>query len=198
LKTIPFSDLMVFDKLEKYLPKTALNLHFSNSTPIRYSQLFNYNSHINIDSNRGVSGIDGSVSTALGASLKNKDITCLVTGDLSFFYDGNALWNHYLHPNFRIILINNGGGGIFRFIDGPMQSKHLDFFETPHKRSAKSLSIEAGMTYLQCNNSTDLEESIKAVFSPSNRAVLLEIFTPRELNDLVLKEYFLFLRGLNN
>lgn len=194
LKTIPFSDLMVFDKLEKSMPKTALNLHFSNSTPIRYSQLFNYNRNIIIDSNRGVSGIDGSVSTALGASLKNKEITCLVTGDLSFFYDGNAFWNHYLHPNFRIILINNGGGGIFRFIDGPMQSKHLDYFETPHKRSAKSLALEAGMIYNSCSNEKNLDELFKELFSLSDKATLLEVFTPRKLNDQILKKYFSFLK----
>ena len=194
LESISYSDFMAFETIRKSLPKKPINLHFSNSTPIRYSQLFNYDKQIIIDSNRGVSGIDGSVSTALGASIINKEITCLVTGDLSFFYDGNALWNKYLHSNFRIIVINNGGGGIFRFIDGPMQSMHLDYFETTHQRTAKSLALEAGMEYSSCINETELNSLLKDFFSSSKQSKLIEIFTPRELNDKVLKEYFSFLR----
>ncbi|MCK5776742.1 MAG: 2-succinyl-5-enolpyruvyl-6-hydroxy-3-cyclohexene-1-carboxylic-acid synthase, partial [Bacteroidales bacterium] len=108
ISNTPYSDLLVFESIRKSLEKSNINLHFSNSTPIRYSQLFNYNEAIHIDCNRGVSGIDGSTSTALGASLINTTKTCILTGDLSFFYDSNALWNKYLHPNFRIIVINNG------------------------------------------------------------------------------------------
>lgn len=194
LESIPYSDFMVFESIRKQVPKEPINLHFSNSTPIRYSQLFKYDKQVIIDSNRGVSGIDGSVSTALGASIINKEMTCLVTGDLSFFYDSNALWNKYLHANFRIIVINNGGGGIFRFIDGPMQSKHLDYFETTHQRTAKSLALEAGMEYSSCNNETELGGLLHDFFLKSEQSKLTEIFTPRELNDKVLKEYFSFLR----
>ena len=194
LKSLPYSDFSVFEAIRKQIPNEAINLHFSNSTPIRYSQLFSYGKEVIIDSNRGVSGIDGSVSTALGASLINKTMTCLITGDLSFFYDSNALWNKYLHSNFRIIMINNGGGGIFRFIDGPMQSQHLDYFETTHQRTAKSLALEAGMEYTSCIKESELDELLVDFFSPSKQSKFIEIFTPRELNDIVLKNYFSFLR----
>ena len=193
IKVIPYSDLLVFDTVRKSLEEMKLNLHFSNSTPIRYSQLFKYQENINIDCNRGVSGIDGSVSTALGASMINQEITCLITGDLSFFYDSNALWNKYLHPNFHIIVINNGGGGIFRFIDGPMQSNHLDYFETPHHRNARSLALENDLEYDSCQNISELEASLSNFFSNESKAKLLEIFTPRETNDKILKSYFSFL-----
>lgn len=193
IRDLPYSDMMIFKELEDAIQENT-QLHFANSTPIRYSQFFNFGASISIDSNRGVSGIDGSVSTALGQSLHFDGKTILITGDLSFFYDNNALWNHYLHPNFKIILINNGGGGIFRFIDGPLNSGKIDLFETPHNRTAQSLAKDAGMKYTICSNEHELKSKIRKLLY-SVETSLLEIFTPREINDQVLKDYFKFLRG---
>lgn len=193
IKDIPYSDLKIFSELEKALPQ-SVKLHFANSTPIRYSQLFSFNNKKEVFCNRGVSGIDGSVSTALGNSIKSDTQSILITGDLSFFYDNNALWNRYIHSNFKIILINNGGGGIFRFIEGPLKSARIDLFETPHRRVAKTLAQEAGMDYRLCVKNEDLSPSLKELIKSPN-SQLLEIFTPRELNDIVLKDYFRFLRG---
>ena len=74
------------------------------------------NSTITVFCNRGTSGIDGSTSTALGAAYATQKPTTLVTGDLSFFYDSNALWNNYIQKDVRIIIINNSGGWIFKII----------------------------------------------------------------------------------
>jgi 2-succinyl-5-enolpyruvyl-6-hydroxy-3-cyclohexene-1-carboxylate synthase len=191
LSKIPYSDLMIFNALQETLPEN-IQLHFANSTPVRYSQLFNFGKNTIIDSNRGVSGIDGSVSTALGQSLAFDGQTIVLTGDLSFFYDNNALWNTYLHPKFKIILINNGGGGIFRFINGPLNSGKIDLFETPHHRTAKRLAEDASMTYISCNKKEDLHSAISSLIAYP-KATVLEIFTPRETNDKVLKEYFFYL-----
>lgn len=193
LSNVAYSDLMIFSEVQKALPKKA-QLHFANSTPIRYSQFFKFNKDIIINCNRGVSGIDGSVSTALGQSQKYIGQSILVTGDLSFFYDSNALWNNYLNSNFKIIIINNGGGGIFRFIDGPLKSGNIDLFETPHSRNAKTLAQDAGMEYRLCLEKDDLVLSLQELID-SPKSQLLEIFTPRELNDKVLKSYFSFLKG---
>ncbi len=192
MKGIPYSDLMVFNEIHKSVNE-KLQLHFANSTPVRYSQFFKFGDQIIIDSNRGVSGIDGSVSTALGQSLCFQGSTILITGDLSFFYDNNALWNQYLHPNFKIILINNGGGGIFRFIDGPLYSGKIDLFETPHKRTAESLAKDDGLDYISCSAKEMLPSAIQTLIS-SEKATILEIFTPREVNDVVLKDYFNYLK----
>lgn len=192
LSQIPYSDLMVFRELHQAL-ENPCQLHFANSTPVRYSQFFSFNKQILINSNRGVSGIDGSVSTALGQSLYFDGTTLLVTGDLSFFYDSNALWNKYLHNNFKILLINNSGGGIFRFIDGPLNSGKIDLFETPHRRNAENLVKDAGMDYLTCSKHEDLKENLNSLLKSSNSCIL-EVFTPREINDQVLKEYFKFLK----
>jgi 2-succinyl-5-enolpyruvyl-6-hydroxy-3-cyclohexene-1-carboxylate synthase len=169
---------MIFNALQETLPEN-IQLHFANSTPVRYSQLFNFGKNTIIDSNRGVSGIDGSVSTALGQSLAFDGQTIVLTGDLSFFYDNNALWNTYLHPKFKIILINNGGGGIFRFINGPLNSGKIDLFETPHHRTAKRLAEDASMTYISCNKKEDLHSAISSLIAYP-KATVLEIFTPRE------------------
>ena len=113
LKTIAFSDFSVFNTILKNIPELS-QLQVGNSSAIRYTQLFQLPKRIEVFCNRGTSGIDGSTSTAIGAAVAIKKQVTFVTGDLSFFYDSNALWNNYIPKNFRIIVINNEGGGIFR------------------------------------------------------------------------------------
>lgn len=190
IETAPYCDLTVFDELLKHLRPNS-NVHFANSTPVRYSQLFNLNPSLTVDSNRGTSGIDGAISTAIGAAWVSKEITTVISGDLSFFYDSNALWNKYLSPNLRIIVINNNGGGIFRFIEGPSKLPELEcFFETKHHREAKSLANEADLIYSRVDSEESLKEALNEFFTPSEKAKLLEIFTPNELNAEILKNYF--------
>ena len=190
LQKAPYSDLLVFDQLLKKLPANS-NVHFANSTPVRYSQLFNLDSSLKVESNRGTSGIDGSISTAVGAAWVSQEITTIISGDLSFFYDSNALWNNYISPKLRLVIINNEGGGIFRFIDGPNRLPELEtFFETKHQRKAKSLAEEAGIEYSSADSLVSLDRALTMFFDKSNKAKLLEIFTPNELNAEVLKAYF--------
>ena len=120
---IPYSDLKVFDFIIDTLPE-GINLQMSNSSVVRYCQLFEPIGSVDYYANRGVSGIDGSTSTAVGMAVANpQKLVVLITGDISFFYDSNALWNSYLPPNLRICLINNNGGGIFNIIEGPKNSE---------------------------------------------------------------------------
>ncbi|MEZ4797708.1 MAG: thiamine pyrophosphate-binding protein [Flavobacteriaceae bacterium] len=194
LETIPFSDLKVFGTLLKAIPKnTALQL--ANSATVRYAQLFSLSKTLEIYCNRGTSGIDGSTSTALGFAVASKKQTTLITGDLSFFYDSNALWNNYIPKNFRIIVINNGGGGIFRILPGHKDSENFDtFFETKHKLSAKQLSEMYGFEYLKAESSESLFTSLKDFFESGKSLKLLEIFTPSTINDEVLLNYFEFIK----
>ena len=184
-----FSDLKVFSILNKKIPK-GVNIEFSNSSTIRYSQLFSWDKSNQIGCNRGASGIDGSTSTAVGVAVSSKKQTVFVTGDLSFFYDSNALWNNYIPSNFRIIILNNGGGGIFRFIPGPTTTNTLDYFETPHQLTAKQLCEMHQLDYQTADNENGLEIQLIAFFNKSNKPKLLEIFTPRKINAVILKEYF--------
>ncbi|MGB5322920.1 2-succinyl-5-enolpyruvyl-6-hydroxy-3-cyclohexene-1-carboxylic-acid synthase [Lutimonas sp.] len=184
-----YSDLKVLDKVLSSLPQNT-RLQLSNSSIIRYAQLFNIDPSIKVFCNRGASGIDGSTSTALGAALLQKGQTVLITGDISFLYDSNALWNSYIPDDFRIIIINNSGGGIFRFIPGPKSSDALDFFETPHNLDASALCTMYDFEYHTAENEKELEFQLKDFYAASGKPALLEIFTPRESNDQILGAYF--------
>ncbi|MFA5298242.1 MAG: 2-succinyl-5-enolpyruvyl-6-hydroxy-3-cyclohexene-1-carboxylic-acid synthase [Lutibacter sp.] len=189
MSTCVFSDLKVFDKILEAIPNNS-QVQLGNSSVIRYAQLFNSNKTWRIFCNRGTSGIDGATSTAIGAAYAVQGNTVFITGDISFFYDSNALWNNYIPKNFRIILINNGGGGIFRFIPGPKQSDALDYFETPHHLTAEHLCKMYHFEYHKAKDEAELQEQLSNFYKESNLPKVLEIFTPRLENDNILKAYF--------
>lgn len=193
LNSAPWSDMVVFNTIFKELPP-HYTLHLANSTPVRYTQLFDFDSEIKCFSNRGTSGIDGCTSTAAGACFAKDDPTLLITGDLAFFYDSNALWNKHLSPMLRIIVINNQGGGIFRFIDGPEKTGLLEnYFEARHQTSAKPLAEMNELDYLEASNLNELQEQLPVFFAPSKRPVILEIKTPPEISSEQLKQYFSYI-----
>jgi 2-succinyl-5-enolpyruvyl-6-hydroxy-3-cyclohexene-1-carboxylate synthase len=190
LAKIPFTDFKVFEKVIPALPKNS-QLQISNSSPIRYAQLFDIEKSIEVFSNRGTSGIDGSTSTAIGAAVASKKPNVFIAGDIGFLYDSNALWNNYMPKNFKIILINNGGGGIFRILPGHDETPVFNtFFETSHCLTAEHLCKMYGLNYLTASTETTLEESLKAMFSNDEKPTLLEVFTPTLENDKVLLQYF--------
>ncbi|MCL4124013.1 UNVERIFIED_CONTAM: hypothetical protein GTU68_042562 [Idotea baltica] len=187
---IPFSDLKVFDSVLRAIPMYSI-LQLSNSSTVRYAQLFNLNKTLNVFCNRGTSGIDGSMSTAIGCATYSEKQTVFITGDLSFFYDSNALWNNYIPNNFRIIIINNQGGGIFRILPGNKNSVNFDtFFETKHNLTAKHLSEMYGFIYRTASSEDELETELESFFQDAENPKILEIFTPRTVNDSVLRNYF--------
>jgi len=184
-----FSDLKVFSSLLGSIPDNY-QLQLGNSSIIRYSQLFDIKESLRVFCNRGTSGIDGSTSTAIGAAVLVKEPTLFITGDISFFYDSNALWNNYIPTNFRIVLVNNNGGGIFRFIPGPQKTNALDLFETPHNLSAEHLCKMFNIQYHCATNESELTSTISNFYNESKQPKLLEIVTPRTENDNILKAYF--------
>ncbi|MDG1793328.1 MAG: 2-succinyl-5-enolpyruvyl-6-hydroxy-3-cyclohexene-1-carboxylic-acid synthase [Flavobacteriaceae bacterium] len=194
LKSIPFSDFMAFDKLLKHIPDNYM-LQSGNSSTIRYLQLFDLNKTLTVFCNRGTSGIDGSTSTAIGAATVSENPTVFITGDLSFFYDSNALWNNYTPSNFRIIIINNRGGGIFRILPGNKNSKNFStFFETNHDLTAEPVSKLFNFEYTSASSNEELETALENFYIQSSRPKLLEIFTPSSENDQILLSYFDFIK----
>lgn len=190
LAKIPFTDFKVFEKVLPALPKHS-QLQISNSSPIRYAQLFDIDPTIEVFSNRGTSGIDGSTSTAIGAAVGSKKPNVFIAGDIGFLYDSNALWNNYIPKNFKIILINNGGGGIFRILPGHNETPVFNtFFETSHCLTAEHLCKMYGLEYHIASNEPSLDNGLKLLFSNDNKPILLEIFTPTLENDKVLLQYF--------
>lgn len=191
LRKITFSDFKVFEKVIESLPKNS-QLQISNSSAIRYAQLIEIDPSIEVYCNRGTSGIDGSTSTAIGAAIGRNDIqTVFITGDIGFLYDSNALWNSYIPKNFKIILINNGGGGIFRILPGHEEKPVFNtYFETSHNLTAEHLAKMYKINYFTANDVASLEEAIKNLYSNNDAAGILEVFTPTLENDVILKQYF--------
>ncbi|MGB2128845.1 MAG: 2-succinyl-5-enolpyruvyl-6-hydroxy-3-cyclohexene-1-carboxylic-acid synthase [Flavicella sp.] len=189
LKDLSFSDLKVHQTVLQSLPNNLI-LQLGNSSVVRYAQFFKSNPTHEIFCNRGTSGIDGSTSTAIGAAMTTKKQTVFITGDVSFFYDSNALWNGYIPNNFRIILINNNGGGIFKFIPGPSESSALPYFETPHGLNASQLCEMHGFAYQSVSDEETLQSVLLDFFENGDKPKLLEVHTPSDLNDDVLKQYF--------
>ncbi len=192
LNNTEWSDLKVFETILDKIPKSS-TLHLANSTPVRYAQIFELPVGTKVYCNRGVSGIDGSTSTAIGASMVNKKENIFITGDISFLYDSNALWNKYKPKNLKIFLINNGGGNIFRFIPGPLESGCLEeYFETPHDVDIEALTKAYKVSHRQLKGLVELEEYLNNEFK-IQKFEIVEIITPRFKNSEILKEYFHYL-----
>lgn len=190
INQIPFSDLKVYSEVFKSIPNDHI-VQISNSSAIRYAQLMKAHSSWKVFCNRGTSGIDGSMSTAIGAAVGSASPTVFITGDLSFFYDSNALWNKYIPQDFRIILLNNQGGGIFRILPGDKTDPNFEyFFETPHKLTAEHFCEMYNINYQLATNITDLQRKISDFYEKSDMPKLLEVHTPRKINDKVLLKYF--------
>ena len=190
LSAVSFSDLKAFERILSSLP-TAIQLQISNSSPIRYAQLFDIDKSIEVFCNRGTSGIDGSTSTAIGAAVGSQKPTVLITGDVGFLYDSNALWNNYIPKNFKIILINNGGGGIFRILPGHQETETFTtYFETSHCLTAEHLAKMYRFDYVIASDSKSLSKGLKHLFEQNDQPTILEVFTPTRENDKLLNQYF--------
>ncbi len=189
-----FSDFTVFSQLEQYIPKEYA-IHIGNSSPIRYAQLFTLYPYA-IYCNRGTSGIDGCTSTAMGFAMKSKKPSLLIVGDIGFFYDINGLWNNYIPPYTRIILINNGEGNIFKIIPGPDKAPEgiLDeFITTKHHKTAEHIAQHFGWQYSVAQNLDECGRILERFFNPSKQARILEINISGTDNATVLKNYFISL-----
>ena len=194
LNKIPFSDFKVFNTILKSIPNNYI-LQLGNSSAIRYTQLFSINKSLKVYCNRGTSGIDGSTSTSIGCAVVKKEPTLFITGDLSFLYDSNAFWNNYIPNNYRVIVINNNGGGIFRILPGNKDTNNFDtYFETKHNLNAKHLCKMFGFEYESAQTDIQLKNRLKLFYSKSDKPKLLEVFTPRTLNDKILLDYFDFIK----
>ena len=194
MNRIPYSDLKAMQAIVPRVPEAHI-VHLANSSTIRYAQLFKWKENLKIYCNRGTSGIDGSISTSVGAAMVSEEPVLMITGDLSFFYDSNALWNNYIPKNFRMIILNNRGGGIFRILPGDKNSETFDsYFETVHDLNAKPICDLYGFDYASATSSEEIEKVLNGFFDTSEKPRVLEIFTPRKVNDEVLLEYFSFMK----
>ncbi len=190
------TDLQVFQTIQDLLPGDSV-LHLANSSVVRYAQLFDPILGVRYESNRGTSGIDGSTSTALGAAIvqSNKQHV-LISGDISFLYDSNALWYEPFPRNFKMIVIQNYGGGIFQIIPGPAESKQRErFFEAKQAKSPASIAQAFGLQTKTLTSLDELEEYLPLFFEESCETQVLEVQTDDRNNATDLNRYFEFLRN---
>ena len=180
----PLTDWSAVALVLEHLPEDSV-LHLANSMPVRYANLcgLHERQQINVSANRGVSGIDGCLSTAVGAALMTDQLVTLLIGDVAFFYDRNALWSAPIPPNLRIVLLNNDSGHIFRIIDGPSRQPELEtYFETPHGYTARRTAEDAGITYQACDSFDTLRSLLPDFMQPGQSAKLFELTTNKVAN----------------
>ncbi len=193
-KKIAYSDLKVFKQLSDTLPDDAI-FFAGNSSIVRYLLYFNQKQRTYY-SNRGVSGIDGCLSSAAGLASKTEEPVFVVVGDLAFTYDSNALWNRDLPKNLKVILVNNEGGGIFHLLKGPSQNEaFLPLVNAHHPVDFKKLSEAFGLNYNLCESENELNSAIQNSYKNSEKAEILEIRTPNNGEPQITKDFFKFLNA---
>ena len=192
LRVVKFSDLKVFEILSNKTPSNY-KIQASNSSPVRYFQLFDLKNNNAMFCNRGTSGIDGCTSTAIGMAVKDIPVV-LVTGDLGFLYDMNALGIKYIPNDFRVIIINNQGGGIFKILPGyKNNSIFSEYIETKHNYSAFNLAKMFNFKYFSASTKFGLNFALATFFNQSKKPKILEIKTNSDKSEKILKEYFRYL-----
>ena len=186
-----WSELHIYNTIIQQISQQDADIHVGNSLAIRYINWTEAKLHgIEVFSNRGTSGIDGCLSTAVGASQSTDKLTVALLGDVSFQYDRNALWNNYLGSNLRIIVMNNAGGAIFQILDGAKDLKELgEFMVTKQLQTAENTAKDAGLTYFKAQKFKELNSILPEFWEPSETGKILEIFTDSTENTAALQAY---------
>ena len=186
-----YSQMATVKYFEEQLADLDIDIcvHYANSSAVRLACI--YAQHY-VWCNRGVNGIEGSLSTAAGFSLATHDMTVCVIGDLSFFYDQNALWNSNLRGNLRIILLNNRGGGIFRQLPGLSDSPAADdLVMASHENTAQGICTQNDIGYMSAKNMDEMQIGVVTLLTrESERPMLLEVFTDCNDDVKALEKYF--------
>lgn len=189
-QSCPWSNFYAMGQLMKVAPR-KWNLHFSNGTAIRYAQLFDYSAFVRIECNRGVSGIDGATSTAIGAQLYYDDITLLVTGDMSAQYDIGALAMTEITPRFKMAVLNNNGGGIFRYIKTTsVLDECEECFAADVRLPLKELADAYGFAYYEVSSRQNFDKAFSLFAAEKTKPAILNIITPAKESADVLRNFF--------
>jgi 2-succinyl-5-enolpyruvyl-6-hydroxy-3-cyclohexene-1-carboxylate synthase len=164
-------------------------VHYANSMAIRLANTY---SKTPVYCNRGVNGIEGSLSTAAGFSCVTDDNVFCVIGDLSFFYDQNALWNQNLRGNLRILLMNNGKGGIFDMLPGLEQSAARDkYVAATHQTTAEGICQQNHVVYRRATNMEQMQQGVDWLLATkSEHPLLLEVVTDAAIDAQEFRNYY--------
>ena len=183
-----FTEGFAANKILSSLPANSV-VHLGNSMPVRYASFYmaQLPAGLRVFSNRGTSGIDGCISTSIGAALGDPETPhFLLIGDQSFFYDSNAFWINRLPENLGIIILNNHGGGIFEMIEGPSAQPEFDeLFFNPTQRNARTIAEEPGLKYSLARSQEELSTIRKEIEQGFSGLSIFELETNR-INNLDL------------
>jgi 2-succinyl-5-enolpyruvyl-6-hydroxy-3-cyclohexene-1-carboxylate synthase len=192
-EVVDWTDLKVHSNVAKAIP-AGWDVHWANSTPVRYANFLwgqgQFARGVRHFSNRGASGIDGMTSTALGAMWASARPTLLVTGELGFLYDGGAGISFEALPALKVLVVNNQGGQIFQWLDGPRASGQLErHFAFRHARSVRSSAENQGFTYRSARDEAEFRREWEACVNDS-AATVLEVFTDPDASEIAWKGRF--------
>ena len=194
---LPYSQISVTGDLIKALP-IPCSLHLANSSTVRYAQLFALPKEVEVCCNRGVNGIEGSLSSAIGYAAASTQTNFVIIGDLSFFIDMNALWMSHVRSNLRILLFNNEGGEIFHTLPGmEKNSQSRPFITAEHQTSAKGWAEERGFQYIKVTNADEWTDTLPILTSPEEhpKPMLVEVVTDKDTDTKLLREYYKSLKN---
>ncbi len=188
-----WSDRWVHEYMAEHVP-SGWDIHWANSTAVRYGVHTwahgGWKGNFRHYSNRGASGIDGCTSTAMGSAWLSDRPTLLITGELAFFYDINAWMHADIPSHFKVVVIHNGGGNIFRWIEGPKASERCDTHYTwSHHRTSEALAAHAGVAYRASTDSTSFVSDFAWLMASSD-AGILEVFTDPEASEQAWNKRF--------
>lgn len=188
---VAYSELTAVRRLVGGLPSGAV-LHLANSSVVRLAEVFPLPEGVTVACNRGVNGIEGSMSAAVGYAAASDRLNVLLIGDLSFFYDMNALWNGHVHQNMRIVVLNNGAGAIFHALPGlDMTDATRRLVTATHHASAEGWARSRGMTYLKVTDEAGLASALDIFYDETHQApVLMEILTDPAADAAEQRRYY--------
>lgn len=187
---LPWCELTVIRQIIEAMPDNW-GLHLSNGTTVRYAQTADCARLRRVDANRGVNGIDGSTSTAIGAAIASRHATLLLTGDMSAQYDFGALLVEDIPATFKMVVINNSGGGIFRAI---ANTHHLPVMPR-YLAGGVILPLEAvclsrSFGYYRSDNLETLKSEFEAMIARTDAPCILEAVVPPETGAEVFKKLY--------
>ena len=187
-----YSNMYTVQKVMNQMPLNS-NFNIGNSTTIRIAQYFDLDDSIQVYCNRGVNGIDGCVSAFIGqAAAADNKLNFLIVGDLTFFYDMNAVWNRHVGKNVRIMLNNNEGAALFHFNQGlrnyPSLNKNV---AAEHFATAKGWVEAQGFIYMCAHNKEEFDANLeKFIQSESNKPIFFEVFTRKETDAEIQHKFY--------
>lgn len=185
-----WSDLKALDYIFKKM--SFDNLFVSNGTAVRYSQILPHSCHAEY-CNRGVSGIDGSTSTAVGAAWAYNGKTTLLSGDISWLYDSGASVLGNVPSDMRMVVVDNSGGGIFRFIkstSGIPEETREKYFCVENLPDIPSIASAYGMEVMEAEDMNELRQGVDWLSEESDFPRMLVVVTPPQESAEVLSGYF--------